>query len=105
MNTTQAPIHPAILLACLLDRMDTSGRPLDALQYQLVAGRLGALLTEPGVPWQPLLERSTAAAMLYENLHYAEAGLCCSPLHAAMRAEVAARAAVETARRKSAPRD
>lgn len=103
MNTTQASIQPAILLAQLLERLDTSRQPVDARQYQLVAARLGSLLAEPGVDWQPLLEQSPAAAALYENLHYAEAGLCRSPLEIAMQGEFAAREAIDAARARPAP--
>ena len=103
MNTTQASIQPAILLAQLLERLDASRQPVDARQYQLVAARLASLLAEPGVDWQLLLEQSPAAAALYENLHYAEAGLCRSQLDTAMQAELTAREAIDAARERPAP--
>ena len=53
--------------------------------------------------WQPLLADSPAAAALYENLHYGEAGLCRTPLDAAMRAELQARQAIAAARAAAAP--
>ena len=100
MNTLQAAIQSALLLAQLLERLEASRQPFDARQYRLVAERLASLLADRDIDWQPLLARSAPAAVLYENLHYAEAGLCRSDLDAAMRAEVAARGTIEAARRK-----
>ena len=91
------------MLAQLLERLDASRQPFDAHQYRTVAARLAEMLSDSATEWQPLLEQSHTAAELYENQHYAEAGLCRSPLDAAMRAEVAARDAIEAARRKPAP--
>ena len=103
MKTLQAPIRTAAIVAQLLERLETSRTPVDPRQYQSVAERLRTLLADAQIDWQPLLEQSPAAAALYENLHYADAGLCRSPLDAAMRAELDARAAIEAARRKPAP--
>jgi hypothetical protein len=105
MTTLQAPIRPAAVLAQLLDRLDASPQPADAHQYRMLAARLGDLLANPEVDWRPLLSQSPAAAGLYENLHYAEAGLCRSPLDQAMGAEMAARKAIEVARRPVPPAD
>ena len=98
MKTLQSPSRTAAVLAQLLERLDASRVPVDAHQYRTVAARLAGLLAEPDVDWAPLLEQSPAAARVYENLHYAEAGLCRSPLDRAMTAELAARAAIESAR-------
>lgn len=103
MKTLQAPIQPAAMLAQLLERLDASRQPFDAHQYRTVAARLAEMLSDGTTEWSPLLEQSRAAAELYENQHYAEAGLCRSPLDAAMNAEVAARTAIEVARRRQAP--
>lgn len=102
MNTLQAPIQSALLLAQLLERLEASREPFDARQYHLVAERLSSLLADRDIDWQPLLARSATAAVLYENLHYAEAGLCRSDLDAALRAELAARQAIDDARRAPA---
>ena len=103
MNTLQAPIQSALLLAQLLERLEASRQPFDARQYQLLAERLGSLLADRDVDWQPLLARSPGTAVLYENLHYAEAGLCRSDLDAALSAELAARSAIDAARQRPAP--
>ena len=104
MNALKAPTQAATLLAQLLERLDTSRHPFDAFQYRLVATRLSELLADPEVDWQPLLQSTRFAAELYENVHYADAGLCRSPLDVATRAEVATHAAIEAARqRRPAP--
>ncbi|MCL1960355.1 MAG: hypothetical protein FWG56_00915 [Desulfovibrionaceae bacterium] len=100
MNASQCTVQSALLLTQLLERLEASRQPFDAGQYRLVVERLSSLLAQPGIDWQPLLARSAAAAALYENLHYAEAGLCRRDLDAAMRAEMAARDAIEAARRQ-----
>ena len=101
MKTLQAPLQSAAVLAQLLERLDASAKAFDAHQYRAVAARLSSLLADPEVDWQPLLAQSPAATELYENLHYAEAGLCRAPLDAAMPAELAARDAIAAARRAS----
>ena len=51
-----------------------------------------ALQQQPGDPaLQMLLEGLPALAVLHENRHYAQAGLCRSPLEPAIEAERAAR--------------
>ena len=103
MNTQQALTESAVVVAGLLERLDASREPVDAHQYRVVAQRLAALLQAPDIQWQPLLEQSGAAAAVYENLHYADAGLCCSALESAAAAELEAREAIEAARRMSPP--
>lgn len=99
MNTSSAPTRTALVVARLLERLDASPQPVDAHQYQLVARQMAELLADPDVNWQPILAQSPVAATLYENLHYASAGLCRSPLERAVPAEQLARQAIEAARR------
>ena len=103
MKILQAPTRTAAILAQLLERLDASRQPVDAHQYRTVAARLAEMLADRDIDWQPLLDESAVAAAIYENLHYAEAGLCRSPLEAATRAEVAARALIDAVRSKPAP--
>ena len=103
MKTLQAPTRTAAILAQLLERLDASGQPVDAHQYRTVAARLAEMLADTDIDWQPLLEQSPAAAALYENLHYGDAGLCRSPLDEAMRAEMAACDAIAAARARPSP--
>ena len=103
MKTLQSPSRTAGVLAQLLERLDASRIPVDAHQYRTVVTGLTQMLADDNVDWQPLLAESPAAAAVYENLHYAEAGLCRSPLDAAMDAEVLARKAIDLARQTPAP--
>lgn len=84
-------------LANLLQRLEMSNRPLDPAQYRQVVGRLSALLSE--VPLDAQLDQALkslpAAAELYENLQYRHAGLCRSPLDAAIEAEQQARELID----------
>ena len=97
---------PLASLARLLEKLDRSSEPVDAAQYRHVVQRLQALmseaLTEPDDvgALQAVLEVFPAAAELYENLHYAQAGLCRSPLERALQGETVARAVIEQVSRR-----
>jgi hypothetical protein len=69
-----------------------------------VARLLDSLLTEaaPGAELDALLGASPALAELYENQHYAQAGLCRSPLEAGLKAELVAAATLRRAARMAA---
>jgi hypothetical protein len=100
MNT---PVHKnLVVLARMLERLDRSTVPVDAQQYRTVVSRIGDELAAlpAGAPLEAVLEAFPAVAELYENLHYAHAGLCRSPLERAMGAELAAREAIEAARHR-----
>ena len=103
MKTLQSPSRTAAVLAQLLERLDASRVPVDGHQYRTVVDSLTRMLSDDSVDWQPLLDESPAAATVYENMFYNEAGLCRSPLDAAMRAEMAACDAIAAARAKPAP--
>lgn len=79
--------------ALLLERLDSSPRSsATATQYQGLVRQLDRLLgeaeREPGL--KLLLENLPSLAELHENRQYAHAGLCRSPLEAAVSAERAA---------------
>lgn len=99
MKTLQTLPRAAVVVAQLLERLDASRQPVDAHQYRAVAQRLAVFMHDVDVDWEPLLVRSPAAATVYENLHYASAGLCRSPLTRSAEAELAARDAIDAARR------
>jgi hypothetical protein len=105
MNTTPpATIHRnLVVLARALDRLERSARPVDAGQFRAVAGRLTAELE--AVPFDAaldaILKMFPAVAEMYENLNYRHAGLCRCALEPALAAELAARAAIDTARRRA----
>ncbi len=100
MNTTHPLLNLAVL-AELLERLDANTRGVDAAQYRTVSQRLAQELTatEANGAVHALLQTHPAAAAVYENLHYAQAGLCRSPLAAGLAAEEAAREAIANAMR------
>ena len=89
------------MLATLLERLERSTVPIGAEQYRSVvshlAAELGEVAAERDLP--RLLDGFPATAELYENLHYAQAGLCRSQLEAATRAELEAQRAIGRARK------
>lgn len=101
MNTTVS--KNLVLLARMLERLDRSAVAVDPQQYRGVVEALSEVLrTVPDdAALQAVLQASPATAELYENLQYQHAGLCRSPLESALNAELAARAAIESARAKA----
>jgi len=101
MNT--AVSRNLVLLARMLERLDRSTVAVDPQQYRGVVEHLGEVLR--AVPYdaalEAVLEASPATAELYENLQYQHAGLCRSPLESALNAELAARAAIDIARKSA----
>lgn len=97
--------RPGILLtlAHLLERLERSTVAVDAEQYRFVARRLAqALEAEPaGSELQAVLSGLPAAAEMYENANYQYAGLCRSPLQAALDAEVRAAELLRRVRRNA----
>ncbi|NML45397.1 hypothetical protein HHL11_16710 [Ramlibacter sp. G-1-2-2] len=99
MNTT-VPKN-LFMLARMLERLDRSAAAVDPAQYRGVVERLSEqLLQAPhDAALDAVLEASPATTELYENLQYQHAGLCRSPLEQALNAELAARAAIDAARK------
>jgi hypothetical protein len=89
-------------MAGLLDRLDDQPLSASADQYRAVARQVSRLLAlaEPDIHLQSLLAEAPAASELYENLRYAQAGLCRAPLDAALSAELEASATIARARRR-----
>lgn len=102
MNTT-VPKN-LVMLARMLERLEHSRVAVDAVQYRGVVEHLaGQLRAAPhDATLEAVLEASPATAELYENLQYEHAGLCRSPLETALNAELAARGAIDAARRSAA---
>jgi hypothetical protein len=103
MLVIPARLGSVALLARLLQRLEQQPQCVAPEQYRAVAQRLAQVLAD--VPTDDESQRALRALMdampvlaeVYENLHYERAGLCCAPLVAAARAEVAARAAIARA--------
>lgn len=93
----------AVLLARLLDKLETAVVAPDAGQYRSVVQHLSDELERlpHDAALDALLETVPAAADLYENLNYRHAGLCRAPLETAARAETLARDAIAAIRETS----
>lgn len=102
MNTTTKQVLPrnAALLAGLLERLEAANHS-DATQYRDVVSRLKQELQSlpHDAAMEALLNASPAAATVYENLHYENAGLCRSLLDVAAETELQAREVIARARR------
>jgi hypothetical protein len=100
-RTFPAALHDLAAMAILLERLERRPREASAEQYRDVVQRVSALLREaaPGDALNALLAVAPATAEIYENLQYAHAGLCLSPLERAMAAEQSAAAAIARSRR------
>ncbi|MDT7838512.1 hypothetical protein [Aquabacterium sp. OR-4] len=87
-------------MALLLEKLERQPRKASATQYRQVAAQVQRLLgqAQPGPAFEQLLQTLPAMAELYENLHYAHAGLCRAPLQPALDAELSAGAAIRRAR-------
>jgi hypothetical protein len=104
MNATQKPsisaeMHTVQVLAQLMERLEHSKVAVDAGQYQAVVQRLSQALNrvEPGAVLTAVLDAHPATAELYENIQYANAGLCRAPLDISLATERSAKAAIERA--------
>lgn len=93
-------LHALAAMALLLEKLEHQPREASPGQYRQVAMQVQQLLAEavPGPALDQLLQAMPATAQLYENLHYAQAGLCRAPLQPALDAELAAAAALRRAR-------
>jgi hypothetical protein len=90
-------------LANMLDVLDHRPRGAHAAQYRAVAASLAHVLTTLDQDTlDALLARSPAACELYENQHYAHAGLCRSDLDLSLKAEFLAKEALQKAAKRAA---
>lgn len=89
------------MFARLLERLERSGDVVHAAQYRFVVRQLARefALVQPDAHLDALLAVFPAAAQLFENLHYAQVGLCHAPRDAAEAAHEQAQYAIEQARR------
>ena len=88
------------VLAALLERLENSAVPVGAEQYRSVVLHLVDEFNEVSDPGLgALLDAHPAAAQVYENVNYANAGLCRSSLETSLAAELQAKTAIERAMR------
>lgn len=99
-NPSADRLRTAATLAELLQRVEASVQPIGADQYRRLALHLTRLLDGlgPDSRLEALLSAFPAAAVLYENARYRQAGLCRSPLEQSLRSELAARSVIDKAR-------
>jgi hypothetical protein len=85
-----ARLDTVVALARLLQRIENSTRPVDPDAYRLLVRRLQAALAEdlPEAGRRAVLEAFPAAAEIYENLHYAQAGLALAPIDRSVATEM-----------------
>jgi hypothetical protein len=92
IDFTQERIAALVRLVTVLQHFESGRLPFDAGQYHSIAKQVTtALQRNAGSPaLQAVLDASPIAAELYENLHYAQAGLARSPLEQSVAAELEA---------------
>lgn len=90
-------LKTAVTLAELLQRIESRAQPVGAAQYRQLVQHLARLLDSlpPGRALDALLDSFPAAATVYENLQYARAGLCRTPLDASLNTELQTRALLQ----------
>ena len=102
MNTSSVTLNKnLVLLAQILERLEQSGRTIDADQYRVLVNRITDELkaTPHDAGLDAVLENFRTVSELYENLNYEHAGLCRSALESGVAAEAAACSAIAAARR------
>jgi hypothetical protein len=104
MTTPLTTHRNLVTLVQVLRKLEHSRVPVDPDQYRALVAQLGAELQNhpKDAGLEALLAAVPELAELYENLNYAHAGLCRSPLEASVRAEQMALEAIDAARRKPA---
>jgi len=102
VSRIEVPPRLAVLftLARLLEQLERSPERVHPEQYRSVVSHLVHELdrVEPDPTFRQLLDIFPGLSQVYENLQYAHAGLCRSPLDASLNAERVARAAIDSAR-------
>jgi len=106
MTTPLTTHRNLVTLVQLLRKLERSRVPVDPEQYRSLVAHIEAELQNhpQDAGFDALLAAMPELGELYENLNYAHAGLCRSPLDASVRAEQAARDAIASAMGKAAQR-
>jgi len=102
MHAFVLPPHlkPVAETAALLQRLEAPPLQVSPAQYRQVVQQLQQQLADLGMDdaLDKLLQAFPAAAVVYENLHYEQAGLCRAPLEASLNAELSAAAVIRAIR-------
>jgi hypothetical protein len=101
---TTTVLKNLVVLARMLERLERSAVRVDAQQYRTVVRHLARELAMAPNDQRldTLLEGFPETAELFENLHYAHAGLCRSPLDKSLPAELDAREFLAGVQRRAA---
>lgn len=101
---TTTVLKNLVVLARMLERLDRSPVRVDAQQYRTVVKHLARELAiaPHDHRLETLLEGFPGASEIYENLHYAHAGLCRSPIEQSLPAELDAREMIASVQRRAA---
>ena len=93
VETLKNRLGTVIALARLLERVEHSPASVGADQYRALVHQLGVALSQemPDDALQAVLGAHPGAAEVYENLHYAQAGLSRSSLERSVESEKLAR--------------
>ena len=102
LASVQSRIETVVALARLLERVEAQPISVGAEQYRSLVRRLTHALGDalPDNVLQALLAAYPATAELYENLHYAHAGLSRAPLDRSVGSELLASQVIARAARK-----
>ena len=95
-------LEQLIALGGVLERIEQRGMAVGAEQYRQLVGRIKHALEEdlPADARDAVLAAHPATAEIYENLHYAQAGLSRSSLERSVASEMRAAELLNRLRRK-----
>jgi hypothetical protein len=103
IESLKTRLENVIALARLLERVERSSAPVGADQYRALVRQLGRALAQdmPTDALNAVLGAHPAAAELYENLHYEQAGLSRSSLNRSVGSEMLASQVLAKAARRA----
>jgi hypothetical protein len=103
LESLKTRLENVIAFARLLERMERSAAPVAADQYRALVQQLKIALAQPlpDAALQSVLGAHPAAAELYENMHYEQAGLSRSSLERSVSSEMLASQALAKAARRA----
>ena len=105
IDTLKNRLETVIALARLLERVEHNAPAIGAEQYRALVRQLSAALARemPAQALRAILGAHPAAAEVYENLHYAQAGLSQASLELSIESEKAARQVMARAAKRASP--
>lgn len=103
LESLRTRLENVIAFARLLERVERSTEPIGADQYRALVRQLALALAQdlPADALQAVLGAHPAAAELYENMHYEQAGLSRSSLERSIGSEMLAAQVLARAARRT----